>query len=222
MNTHALDSNQTVTSKRGRPINPLLLERILHCGQAQFIQQGFEATSMEAIAQCAGVSKMTIYRHFKTKEALFEHCVATRTNQVFNLSAPHILPPENLDAVAQVLEYIASEFIKLLLDPEILAMQRTFVAKALQYPAVCQSFYEAGCIRLITLVSAYLAQAHHHKVLNINDATFTATQFLGMCMGNYHLKGLLVQSNNCVAEALNNVQPNIATFLKAYAVQPES
>ena len=41
-----------------------------------FIENGFEASSMDKIAEVAGVSKRTIYNHFDSKEILFQAIVA--------------------------------------------------------------------------------------------------------------------------------------------------
>src|SRR2546427_7306632 len=46
-------------------------ERIHRAAQTLFMQHGFEATSMDAIAVAAGVSKPTLYRYYQNKEALF-------------------------------------------------------------------------------------------------------------------------------------------------------
>ena len=72
--------------KRGRPRDPARMQRVLAAAQIQFLQLGFGATSMESIAKASGVSKMTIYNYFPSKEALFESCIASRTDAVFHLS----------------------------------------------------------------------------------------------------------------------------------------
>jgi TetR/AcrR family transcriptional regulator of autoinduction and epiphytic fitness len=41
-----------------------------------FIENGFEVSSMDKIAEVAGVSKRTIYNHFNSKEVLFQAIVA--------------------------------------------------------------------------------------------------------------------------------------------------
>ena len=43
---------------------------IIACAEEMFIQNGFVGTDMGEIAQKAGVDKRTIYRYFKSKEAL--------------------------------------------------------------------------------------------------------------------------------------------------------
>ena len=44
---------------------------ILEAAVAEFRSNGFEVTSMDRIAETAGVSKRTVYNHFPSKEALF-------------------------------------------------------------------------------------------------------------------------------------------------------
>lgn len=45
-------------------------ERILAAARAMFAEYGIRAVGVEAIAEAAGSNKMTLYRHFDSKEAL--------------------------------------------------------------------------------------------------------------------------------------------------------
>ncbi len=45
-------------------------ERLLACALDLFERQGFDATTVAQIARAAGVTEMTFYRHFATKEGL--------------------------------------------------------------------------------------------------------------------------------------------------------
>ncbi|MFM7336263.1 MAG: TetR/AcrR family transcriptional regulator [Tabrizicola sp.] len=46
-------------------------QRILAAAQALFIQHGYRATRMEAVAKAAGVAKATLYSRYPDKDALF-------------------------------------------------------------------------------------------------------------------------------------------------------
>lgn len=47
------------------------VRHLLSVARAQFVERGFDAVSIDAIARVAGVSKETIYRYFPDKEMLF-------------------------------------------------------------------------------------------------------------------------------------------------------
>ena len=47
-------------------------EAILNSGRRLFGERGFAATTIDDIAEAAGVAKGAVYHHFATKEALFE------------------------------------------------------------------------------------------------------------------------------------------------------
>ena len=46
-------------------------EQLLDIGRSLFAEKGFDATSVEEIAQRAGVSKPVVYEHFGGKEGLY-------------------------------------------------------------------------------------------------------------------------------------------------------
>jgi AcrR family transcriptional regulator len=61
-------------------LSPLKLarrDRLLDVAERLFVTRGFRATTIEGLAEAAGLSKVTIYGYFADKEAVFE-AVATR------------------------------------------------------------------------------------------------------------------------------------------------
>src|SRR6266446_9807488 len=52
-----------------------LSDRILDVATMLFLSHGFGATSIEAVAKRAGISKRTFYHRFRGKEVLFEAVV---------------------------------------------------------------------------------------------------------------------------------------------------
>jgi AcrR family transcriptional regulator len=70
---------------------------ILDGAAAAFATAGFTATSMEAIARSAGVSKLIVYRHFDSKDELYRSVlerVAGRLAEVFADEVSHGDPAE--------------------------------------------------------------------------------------------------------------------------------
>src|ERR1043165_6852170 len=67
---------------RGRPRDPARCQRILDAASRNFSAHGLERASVDAIAAEAGVSKMTVYSHFASKEGLFEAVVRDRAVRI--------------------------------------------------------------------------------------------------------------------------------------------
>src|SRR6478609_2703972 len=76
----------------GRPKDIAKRAAILEAAMALFPARGYEGTSVEAIAQAANVSKLTVYSHFADKEALFgaavtECCAQMLPHRLFEPTA---------------------------------------------------------------------------------------------------------------------------------------
>ena len=67
------DTPQTKAKRDGRArmTGKERREQLLDVGRSLFAQKGFDATSVEEIAQKAGVSKPVVYEHFGGKEGLY-------------------------------------------------------------------------------------------------------------------------------------------------------
>jgi AcrR family transcriptional regulator len=70
--THSVpDQGKTRRDGRARMTGKERREQLLDIGRSLFAQKGFDATSVEEIAQKAGVSKPVVYEHFGGKEGLY-------------------------------------------------------------------------------------------------------------------------------------------------------
>ena len=65
------------TRRPGRPRSPEAHAAILRAALELAVEGGLRGLSMEAIAARAGVGKATIYRRWKSKEALFSEAIAS-------------------------------------------------------------------------------------------------------------------------------------------------
>src|ERR1700738_574738 len=54
-------------------------ERILAAAADLFYRHGIRAVGVEAIAEAAGTNKMTLYRHFESKDELVAECLRELT-----------------------------------------------------------------------------------------------------------------------------------------------
>jgi AcrR family transcriptional regulator len=56
-------------------------ERILVAARALFYRRGIHVVGVDAIAEAAGTNKMTLYRHFASKDVLIAACVSELTRE---------------------------------------------------------------------------------------------------------------------------------------------
>src|SRR5258706_16082283 len=84
---------ETAARRPGRALDPAKRAAILEGARAVFMRQGFAQGSMDAVAAEAGVGKQTIYRHFRSKEALVKALVEA-------MCVPEVVepPPSSLPA----------------------------------------------------------------------------------------------------------------------------
>jgi AcrR family transcriptional regulator len=86
-------------------------ERIIEKGLKLFVKNGFEATTLEAIAEAAGISRRTFFYYFKSKEDVL---LAARDSGFREALKPTMLDESSdqapLDAVQKCLIKLASRF----------------------------------------------------------------------------------------------------------------
>lgn len=58
--------------------------RVLDAAHEQFARMGVQRSTMEDVARRAGVSRITVYRRFATKDALVEHVVRRELRRYFD------------------------------------------------------------------------------------------------------------------------------------------
>src|SRR3979490_1047884 len=75
-------------------------ERVLEAAKAVFSAGGPDA-SLEAVARAAGVGIGTLYRHFPTREALFEAVYRREVQQLADLAERLKQEPQPIDALRQ-------------------------------------------------------------------------------------------------------------------------
>ena len=78
MSKPACEPSSPRSASPGRPKDLEKRAAILAAAKQLFPEQGFDGTSMDAIATAAGVSKLTVYSHFTDKEGLFVEAIRDR------------------------------------------------------------------------------------------------------------------------------------------------
>src|ERR1700751_6312754 len=116
---------------------------ILDGAKTVFLREGFGFATMDDVASAAGVGQETVYRHFKSKEALFVGVVSAMCAQVGALLAG--AQGEQSDGAPEVeLRELGWVLAQILIAPDYLRLYRAIVAEAERLPELGQVFYENG------------------------------------------------------------------------------
>jgi TetR/AcrR family transcriptional repressor of mexJK operon len=115
---------------------------LLEAAMVVFLAEGYAGTSMQAVAARAGVSKMTLYRHFDDKEQLFlamffEQCMRSRDRAT-------VQPARDVREATAALEEFARGFCRAFTDPGMLALFRMLIGETGRFPQLGKTFYEHG------------------------------------------------------------------------------
>jgi TetR/AcrR family transcriptional repressor of mexJK operon len=165
----------------------LTRETILCGARAVFLQVGFARASMDAIASAAGVSKMTIYRHFPSKEILFAGVISSLCDKIVgnDLKCIFDLPPQ------EALAAFARKMIEITLAPETVELHRIVVAESKRFPELGRRFYASGPEACIGALEVYFARNKGQERFKIQHPRRNAEEFLELLRGYAHLRLLL-------------------------------
>lgn len=179
-----------------------------------FIARGFEAASMEGIARAAGVAKLTLYRHFETKEDLFvevarraQLSVRERLGTQVDLSAP--------------LEQVLREIIAMLYDgmthPDYLAVMRMVVAESSRFPKLGRAMLDDSSDSSAPLV-AYLQRLKDAGQIDIDSPFDAATQIAGLASGAGRY--VLISPPRHAASRKRAIESLVRLFSRAWRKEP--
>ncbi|WKY43997.1 TetR/AcrR family transcriptional regulator [Eubacteriaceae bacterium ES2] len=178
--------------------------QILDGALAVFTENGFDNSSMDKIAEVAGVSKITIYKYFANKEALF---LAIISDYLQENEAYKPLTYSSTDAIEVQLEAFINAEIFRVADPRLRGLSKLLTSVYLFKPDLVnqtmqQHPFFADFIKWLEAASA------DEKV--ICDSPVIAAQiFYGMIHGCITWNALLTDGNSL--KATESLVPEIIT-----------
>lgn len=155
---------------------------ILNGAKTVFLRQSFALAKMDDVAAAAGVGKQTVYRHFKSKEALFAGLVISMCAEVGALLAA---PPkaQSDGSPESELRALGRLLAQILIAPDVLRLYRAIVAEAERLPELGQVFYENGA----KVVRAFAANILR-KRFDEPTAALRAATFINLVLGDAYLE----------------------------------
>ena len=201
--------------RRGRPANEALGQTIIDAARELFVELGFQATTLDKVAQRAKISKLSIYRHFENKEALFGAAMAAGCHQLF---APQALLEGVDGSVEDQLVAVGSSLLRTLLRSDVRSVEAMVMADKTSQNALSKLHFEAGPAHVIAEIEALLRQLHAKTVLNVPDPLRSARLFAALFKGSDLL--MIARFDQAKAEDDNEIESYcrsaVAMFIAAH------
>lgn len=199
---------------QGRPKDARKREDIVQAASDLFMKEGYELTSMEAVARKADVSKLTIYSHFTDKSELFREVICQRCTR---LGTPESFAALQQEPADKALMQLGLTFVTHIFSQNSVRLHRIMQAEAERHPEVVQIFYEAGPKRIRTAFGDLLKAWVQQNQLSIPDITKATEQFFSLLKGEMLMKIILRSAPLPDPSALKkHVQATVDFFLAAY------
>ena len=191
----------------------------MEAAYALFLERGITATTMDAVAERASVSKMTVYANFRDKPALLSAVFGRRIKlmHVFDLA----VGPDLNSSVERLVE-LGEQVASISGQPEVIRMVRLITEHADEHPRLAAAFYNAGRGALLKQIAAFLKALTRRGFLSIKDPELAAEQLVASWLGNFRRQGLGLVGPPSADAIAKRVRYSVDTLVRAWSARPLS
>lgn len=201
----------------GRAADPGKDAAILKAATRLFLANGYESVSIEAIANCARVSKVTLYKRFQTKEQLFRvammrECARSVDAFAWEQSAPTLR--DQLVDFGWAMDAFLSR-------PKFLQMERQLASKFAENPEIREAYLGAVPHHLLASLTQILTSEQHAGRLALPSLSLAAEQLFSMLSAFSALERRFGHKP-CTAVIGARIEGAVDLFLHVYGCKPEA
>ncbi len=192
-------------------------ERLRAAAHRLFLQQGYLATSIDAILAEAGISsKETLYRHYANKEALFVDVLSHLTMEQpgFSEKLAALPTPHDLPQLGQALTMLAREILSMMSQPGYLPLVRMIIAEAPRFPRLGTLFFSTVTQRGLAIITALLQEAREQQLIADLDFDVVTHTLLGGLL-TYVLTSLVLGGEEVQPPALDRADAVVEVIMRA-------
>lgn len=164
----------------GRPLDRGKDAAILDAACTAFFERGFAATAIEDVAHRAGVSKVTIYKRFADKDALFEAVVR---NEVAKMEAALEHWPVLDGSLRERLNAYGSILLRFLFSSQHMLLDRMLAHDLAHSPDMGRRFFDAGPGACRRRMADMIAEAAAAGELSVDEPELAAVDLFSLWTG---------------------------------------
>ena len=192
--------------------SPSRREALLLAASELFFEQGYTATSLDAIIRRAGGSKRAIYTEFGGKKELFLALLKEIGQK--NLAALSKQNRQHSD-VRSVLNDFAQQTLSALMSPTSLGLARAIMTEGLRFPELGVTYFQFGPGKMVQLLTDIFKEAIERGEIVHERPELLATLFFGMIRNTYYFQMVFKMSPVPEAECLHRaVRDAVDIFLR--------
>lgn len=188
-------------------------EAILAAASRVFLREGYHRANLDVIAEDAGVSKQTIYNHFKDKEELFLTVIRHVQTSVAGEGQGHdFLQWEANLSVQELLTALAIDLLWVFRQPDLAAFRWLVTAEEARYPQLRTAWNENGPIPVFKRLSAEFTKRTEAGELSMQDPIRATRHFVALIGSDARV----MPSDASEDDFRALIAPTIALFLAPY------
>ncbi|GER94141.1 TetR/AcrR family transcriptional regulator [hot springs metagenome] len=150
-------------------------DKILEAAQELFSQKGYLGATTKEIARASGIAEVTLFRHFPSKENLFENVIVTRS---FLPALKDLLPEVEGMPYEMALNVIAKRFLETLSSKKNLI--QIMHSEMHRYPEKIHMIHNSIIDDVIKTLASYFEKLKTKGLLKDFNSELGARAFLGM------------------------------------------
>jgi TetR/AcrR family transcriptional regulator, mexJK operon transcriptional repressor len=179
-------------SRGGRPTKSAAIERdqrLIEVATRLFLDRGYDATSLDAVAEAARVSKPTVYARYGDKRGLFAEVLRreiARWLAPLSEAAEGQLTRSSDVSVEQRLIEIGREMLMFTCGPDAVAFSRMMTSQAINFPDIAKLGKEEGWQKAVSTTARFFDKLVAQGAIDVVDTGIAAEVFLDMVVGHAH------------------------------------
>lgn len=186
-----------------------------------FLDQGYEAVSLDDLINRVGGSRRNIYQHFGGKEGLFIAAITCLCDEISEPLVEMEIDDKNIKAA---LGAFGRQVLEIVLQPRVLSLHRLMIAEGHRFPELAQAIWCAGHDNAIRILAAWIERTAPGEIRPDISPEVLANQFVSMVVNGPQLRAL-VGLETCppapetIARLVDEV---VGTFLSGASFKGES
>lgn len=196
----------------------------IEAARTLFLRNGYAGTTMDQIAELAGLSKRTLYNNYTDKGALFTQMVtdAIAYAERFADGLAAELAEITTANLPATLHDLARRLALAVLRPEVIALRRLLIGEARSFPDLAAEYFDSAPGRVLAALASCFKQLGEAGLLGATDTRRAAEQFAYLVLGAPLDRAVLLGKVPAKQHILACARDGVETFLARYRVKPRN